>query len=196
MEWIALALFAMTATLTPGPSNVLVMSSGFNFGVKKSVPVFLGVVLGFPFMLVAVGVGLYSIFAVFPLAHIILKIVGCAYLVYMAWKIFNTQSVNVESSVGTPPSFWHGAFLHWVNPKSWIVAVSTIASFSQVQDERLQEALHVAFIFTSVALPCVGTWLVLGDKIRAFVKSSYHVRWFNRIMAILLVLSVIQTSLS
>lgn len=192
MFLLPVILFAISATLTPGPNNALVMGSAFNFGVLRSVPLLLGMCLGFPALLLTVSAGLDVVLQYVPDFLLYLRVIGSAYLLYLAYKIFNISSLGEVTEVDAPLGFLHGAAFQWVNPKSWIVAISAVSSFSFLSDSQLVNGLILSAVFVVISLPCVGTWMIAGGSIRGILNTPTRIAWFNRIMALLLVGSVIQ----
>src|SRR5450631_3128958 len=120
----ALILFAFVAGVTPGPNNMMLMASGVNFGLRRTLPHFLGVCLGFPAMVALVGFGLNAIFSRFPNFLTALRYVSVAYLVWLAWKIANSGPVHEADATKKPLGFAGAAAFQWVNPKGWVMAVS------------------------------------------------------------------------
>ena len=118
MEYLAIIVFAVSTCVTPGPNNALIMASGLNYGVRRSLQHFLGICIGFPLMIVAVGLGIAGLFEQFPVLHIILKVAGTAYLCYLAWKIATAPISEFNESHGNPFSFLQAAAFQWVNPKA------------------------------------------------------------------------------
>lgn len=193
MFLVPVILFAISATLTPGPNNALVMGSAFNFGVLRSLPLLFGMCLGFPALLLTVSAGLDVVLQYVPDFLLYLRFIGSAYLLYLAYKIFNISSLGEVTEVDAPLGFLHGAAFQWVNPKSWIVAISAVSSFSFLSDSQLVNGLILSAVFVVISLPCVGTWMIAGGSIRGILNTPTRIAWFNRIMALLLVGSVIQT---
>lgn len=132
----AIALFAFSSGITPGPNNIMLMTSGVNFGIRLSLPHLAGICIGFPCMVLAIGLGLSAVFQAYPLLHLIIKYVGIAYLLYLAWLIANSSSRMEGKQTAKPLSFVQAAAFQWVNPKGWIMAVGAIATFT-VMDKPL-----------------------------------------------------------
>lgn len=193
---MSIVLFTAGATLTPGPTNTLVMSSASQFGIKRSMPVFLGSVLGFPSLLFAAGLGLDAVLKAFPQVFLFLKFIGAGYICVLAWRIANIGELASEKQVDKPLTFLHGVAFHWVNPKSWIVGLSAISSFSIPALSQLMNTSLISLVFVSVALPCVGIWMVAGSALRRILNTRERVLWFNRVLAVLLVVSVLNALVS
>lgn len=191
MELIAIALFVFSTSGTPGPNNIMLLSSGVNFGIQRSLPHVLGINLGFPIMVTAVGIGLMTLFQQFPSLYFILKIAGIGYLLFLAFKIANTP-VNVDAKAQAKPiSFLQAAAFQWVNPKAWVMAVSAIVAFSSINDAQMLEVAVIALIYLICGLPCSFAWLSAGVGLKKVLENPIFVVWFNRAMALLLIISII-----
>jgi len=186
----AFALFAFVSSITPGPNNTMLLASGVNFGVRRSVPHALGVSIGFGVMVLAVGLGLGEVFKVYPALYTLLRYAGAAYLLYLAWKIATSGPVSADSSQrGKPMSFFGAAAFQWVNPKAWVMAVGAITTYAPAQG-YLFNVLVIAAVFCLVNLPSVGVWVMFGSALRRFLQDPRWLRLFNLLMAALLVLSL------
>ena len=188
---ITIALFAFSAGITPGPNNIMLMTSGVNFGVKRSIPHLMGIIVGFPSMVLAIGLGLSTVFQAYSVAHQMIKVAGIVYLLYLSWLIANSSS-NLEGKKTTKPfSFIQAAAFQWVNPKGWIMAVGAIATFTSIEQALAPQVITIAIVFFCIALPCATIWLSFGLGLKKLLKNERQQRIFNISMALLLVLSII-----
>ncbi len=190
MEIIAIIVFAIVSCVTPGPNNTMMMTSGLNYGVRRSLPHFFGICIGFPTMVIAVGLGLAGLFDRFPVLHVILKVVGAAYLMYLAWKIASAPVSELNETRGKPFSFFQAAAFQWVNPKAWVLAVGATVTYTVLSDGYILQVLVIALIFMTFGAPCVLLWLWLGSYLKHFFTRPNYVRIFNYSMAALLVASL------
>ena len=165
-------LFALTAAITPGPNNIMIMASGVNFGTQRSLPHLLGISVGFPLMIVLIGLGFGVLFQRFPVLHEAIKIIGIVYLIYLAWRIANAGNQANARAPSKPFTFIQSALFQWVNPKGWIMASSAIAAYTSVGDGIFLQVLLIAFIFMLVAFPSAGSWLVFGATMQRFLQHS------------------------
>lgn len=192
MEYIlSVVLFAISSSVTPGPNNIMVMTSGLNFGVRRSLPLLGGICLGFALMLLMVGLGFAQLFSLFPSLSMLVKVVGTLYLLYLAWLIAISRDVGQSSSHTRPFGFIKGALFQWVNAKAWVVAIGAISAFTTVGEQFTLQNLTIATTFLIVSFPCVGVWLLFGSLLRRYLSDSRYLRGFNLTMAALLVLSVL-----
>ena len=192
MEYVlAVTLFAISASITPGPNNILVMTSGVNFGVKRSLPLLTGICVGFAVMLLLVGLGFSFVFSRYPSLHFVIKCLGVLYLLYLAFVIAFSSAAIEGKEQHRPLSFINGALFQWVNGKAWVVASGAIAAFTSVGGEFSGDNIVIVLTFLLVSFPCVGVWLMFGSMLKNLLNTANRRRWFNLAMALLLVLSVI-----
>ena len=187
-QLLALAAFAFVTSITPGPNNLMLMASGANFGVRRTVPHMLGVALGFVFMAVLVGAGLAQAFVAVPQLYTVLKVVSVAYLLYLAWKIATAPPLGDAARAGRPMTFLAAAAFQWVNPKAWAMALTAVSVYAPSQ--TMAGIVAVAVVFGIVNLPSVGAWAVLGQGMRRALTDPAQMRAFNVLMAVLLVASL------
>ena len=187
---VALILFCCAAAFTPGPNNILGSYSGFNFGIKKSVPLILGVVFGYISLLVSLAAGLIVVFKLYPLLQIILKIAGSFFLVYLAYKIaFQNQIQN--KSIKNPVKFFDTFIFQFVNPKGVIIAIITISTFVEAGSNYLFHTLVVVGVSFFAALTSITSWCLLGKFLRRFATNKKFIQRFNYVMSVLLIVCVI-----
>jgi threonine/homoserine/homoserine lactone efflux protein len=192
MELIfAITLFAFSSGITPGPNNIMLMTSGVNFGIRPSLPHLAGICLGFPCMVLAIGLGLSTIFQTYPALHLVIKILGVTYLLYLSWLIANSSNKIEGKQLSRPFSFIQAAAFQWVNPKGWIMAVGAIATFTLPAEDMTAQVLTIASVFLCVAFPCAIVWLTFGVALKRILKNERQQKIFNITMALLLVASII-----
>lgn len=187
---ISIALFAISSSVTPGPNNILVMTSGLNFGVRKSVPLLTGICIGFTVMLLVVGLGFGRLFTLYPQLSLTIKIIGTLYLFYLAWLIAKNSSVDNGDQQVRPLGFLKGVVFQWVNAKAWVVAIGAISTFTTIGEQYTTQNVTVATTFFFVSFPCVGVWLLFGSFLQQKLKNDNFLRWFNISMSLLLLLSI------
>lgn len=187
---IAFIAFAFVTSVTPGPNNMMLLASGVNFGLRRSVPHMLGISLGFMLLVMAVGLGLGQVFEQQPLLYSLLRYLGAAYLLYLAWKI--ARSGAPQTAAVAPPkpfSFVQAAAFQWVNPKAWVMALGAITTYTPNEDFTAN-VLLIAALFALINFPSVSLWTVAGSLLRTWLRDPRILRAFNLGMAVLLVLSL------
>lgn len=185
---LALAGFALATSITPGPNNLMLLASGANFGLRRSVPHMLGISLGHAFMIVLVGLGLIQAFETWPVLHTAMKLAGVAYLIWLAWRIAHAAPPEGGRSEGRPFTFLQAAAFQWVNPKGWFMAVTALTVYAPSRTPGA--VLLVAAVFALVNLPSILLWASAGQTIRHVLTSPARLRTFNWTMAGLLVASL------
>ena len=189
--------FAVSTSITPGPNNIMVTASGVNFGYRRTLGHILGICFGFPVMVIAVGLGLSGLFHALPEVHIVLKYLGCAYILWMAWKIATADGVGgTGARPGKPFTFLQAAGFQWVNPKAWVMAVGATTTYTSAGGNYFLEIVLIASVFLVVCLPCISIWTLFGVGIGRILTSRSWLRIFNSVMALLLVASLIPVFLA
>ena len=182
---LALMGFAFVSSITPGPNNLMLMTSGANFGFNRTLPHMMGVCLGFTFMIAVVGLGMMTLFEAYPIVYQVLKYACIAYLIYLAYRIATTHDGVSEQGEKTKPlSFIQAALFQWINPKAWSMALTAVTVYSL--GNGTEAMLVLALIFGVINLPAITTWVLLGLKIKRLLTNPQRLKWFNRTMAILL----------
>lgn len=188
--FLALVGFAFVSSVTPGPNNLMLMASGANFGLRRTVPHMLGISLGHAFMVTMIGLGLAQVFDLYPLTRIILQVISTAYLLYLAWKIANAAPPRTGEAQGKPFTFLQAAAFQWVNPKAWYMAIYAITNYTP-EGAGFAPALLVAFVFACTNLPSITLWATIGTQIKRLLDRPKLLRAFNYSMGTLLVLTLI-----
>ena len=187
---IAFVIFAAVMFFTPGPNNVMLLSSGLTYGFRRTLPHIAGITFGFAFMVGAVGLGLGAIFIAYPVLQTILKYAGVAYLIYLAAMIAMSEPVEPdrEGSRG-PMTFWGAAMFQWVNVKGWVMVIGTITAYAAIATFPWNIAIQVALSLIMGVLSCT-LWALFGSALRPLLTSRRAVRAFNIVMAVLLLASL------
>lgn len=187
---LAFIAFAFVTSVTPGPNNMMLLASGVNFGLRRSLPHMFGISLGFMLLVASVGLGLGQVFEQVPMLYSVLRYAGAAYLLYLAWKIANAGAPDSQGDASAKPfSFLQAAAFQWVNPKAWIMAIGAITTYTP-QDNFVVNVLLIAALFALVNCPSVGLWTVAGSLLRNWLSNVRALRIFNIGMALLLVASL------
>jgi threonine/homoserine/homoserine lactone efflux protein len=189
----ALAIFALVSSITPGPNNLMLMTSGINFGMRRTLPHMLGVCLGFTLMIALIGLGVMTVIEAVPGSMLFITIASCLYLLYMAWKIATTSTSpaanGADAAKSKPFTFLQAAVFQWVNPKAWTMALTAISAYAP-KSQGWVGVLVVAGVFGIVNLPSTAAWAVMGARMRRFLSDPVRLRSFNVVAAILLVASL------
>jgi threonine/homoserine/homoserine lactone efflux protein len=196
---LAFVLFSTVMFFTPGPNNIMLLSSGLTYGFRPTLPHMAGVAIGFAFMVGAVGIGLGEVFLVYPVLQTILKYAGAAYLVYLAIAIARADPAKVASVEANaeqagqggrrPMTFWGAALFQWINAKGWVMVIGTITAYAAIAAFPWNIAIQVSLSLILGTLSCTS-WTLFGTSLRPLLKSPRAVRTFNVVMALLLLASL------
>ena len=187
---IAFVIFAAVMFFTPGPNNIMLLSSGLTYGFRRSIPHIAGIAIGFAFMVGTVGLGLGAVFIAYPVLQTILKYAGAAYLVYLAAVIAMSGPVAPgQDNARGPMSFWGAALFQWVNVKGWVMVIGTITAYAAIASFPWNIVIQVVLSLLLGAVSC-SVWALFGSALRPVLTSPRAVRAFNFVMAALLLASL------
>lgn len=191
-EWmLAYLAFALAGQLTPGPNNLMLAASGATFGYRRTIPHMLGITLGYPAMIVAVGFGLGHVFEAYPEVHTALKWAGSAYLLWLAWRIATAAGHGSadKPARARPLNFLEAAAFQWVNPKAWAMVLSILGVYTTQAQSYFAALVVIALLSIAVSVLSTSTWTLLGVGAGKLLNARQLV-WFNRAMAALMVASL------
>lgn len=183
---LAMFSFSLVMSITPGPVNLIILSSSISYGVKKTVPYVSGATVGFTLLLLFIGFGFSQFIKIYPFFLTYLAIVGSLYIIYLGYKIASSKS-ELEINKNNVPTFYQGFLLQWINPKAWIACVSGASIFSRA--ESYVSFLTFVVIYFIVCFISLGIWAILGDKVSYLLKEQLRLRFFNFFMAFLLIIT-------
>jgi threonine/homoserine/homoserine lactone efflux protein len=189
--FLAMVSFAFVMAFTPGPNNVMLTASAANFGFVRSIPHMLGVSLGFVILLAAAGAGLGTLLTSIPSTQTVLKIVGAAYMLWLAWKVANAGPTDDGSDTEARPlTFLQAAAFQWVNPKGVVIALGAIALYVS-PGRPVADLLIVLVVFGLMTLLSTVSWSLFGAALSRLLRDRRRARIFNVCMALLLVASIV-----
>jgi threonine/homoserine/homoserine lactone efflux protein len=187
---IAFVMFATVMFFTPGPNNIMLLSSGLTYGFRPTLPHIAGITIGFAFMVGAVGLGMGAIFIAYPVLQTILKYAGVAYLIYLAAAIAMSDPVKPDRDDRRGPmTFWGAVLFQWINAKGWVMVIGTITAYTAIAVFPWNIAMQVALSLFLGVLSSL-TWTLFGSSLRPVLTSPRAVRAFNIVMALLLLASL------
>jgi len=187
----ALVVFVFATAFTPGPNNIMVTASGVNFGFVRTLPHMAGVTIGFLILIAACALGLGLVFTAVPSLQTVLKIVGAAYMLWLAWKVANAQPQSGEvDELARPMTFWQAAAFQWVNPKALVMGL-TLNSIYVRPDHRVTDVLILLAVNSVFTIVTLVTWTGFGVALRGLLSNPRHARTFNIVMALALVASIV-----
>ena len=180
-------LFAFVASITPGPTNILVLSNSARHGLKAALPIVLGACSGAAGIVWVVGSGFGQSLAHLPKVQTAMQWAGVAWLSYLSWRIFSAPAMAITANdLQKPMGLVGGASLQLVNPKTWMMALAVVCVFAGNGEERQTHVLYLALAFFVISLPCLGAWALLGAGSSRLFRSPRAMQRFNQCMALLL----------
>ncbi|CAM3892417.1 LysE family translocator [Ectopseudomonas alcaliphila] len=189
-QWLPFLLFASVASITPGPTNLLILGSAARFGLSIALAIAVGASLSASLMLLVVGLGLGELLARAPLLQTVMAWAGAVWISWMACTLMRADATGLGTrSVDRRQGFIQGAGLQLINPKTWLMTVSVTAIFLDGQ-ASLGAVASCAALFLLVSTPCLLAWGVLGIGSARLLRRPIWLRLFNRCMALLLLASV------
>ena len=186
----ALAIFLFVGAFSPGPNNLLASYSGFNFGIKKTLPLVYGVTFGFPIVLIAVNSGLSIVFNKFPMFQEILKILGSGFLIYMAYKIAFSNKSD-EKEIKNPAKFFNMIIFQFINPKAVLIAIITVSTFISQNENFVRDSIIVISFAIFFSFTSIMSWSLLGKFLQRFANNERFLTIYNYTMSFLLIICVI-----
>ncbi|MGO3742582.1 LysE family translocator [Kerstersia sp.] len=185
-------VYSLVTAITPGPNNIMLTASGLNFGFRRSIPHILGVAMGFGIMVAIVGLGIGNLLTTSPALFETIRVLGILYLLYLSWRIATAGAApSSDSARGRPLGFVGAALFQWVNPKSWIITLSAVTSYTSNTNGSLTLFVTLGLIYTIVSLPAISAWAYMGSRLQDLAADASRMRWFNWGMALLLASSVL-----
>ena len=189
-ELFLLIGISLSLGFTPGPNNAVASYSGFNFGITKTIPHILGVTLGFTSLVLFLTIGLINVFKLFPIIQIVIKYHGTLFLIYLAYKIASATA-SEETKKENPVKFIETFLFQYLNPKGVMVGIIVVSNYVELGENYINYATQVvllAFMFSSTS---ITLWTFIGKFMRKFATNDKYIKYFNYVMSVLLLLSII-----
>ena len=189
-EILSIALFWFVTAYTPGPNNVVASYSGFNFGIVKTIPHILGVTLGFTSLVLFLTIGLINIFKLFPIIQIFIKYLGTLFLIYLAYKIAQSTTTD-KTRKENPVKFIETFLFQYLNPKGVMVAIVVVSTYVDLGENYINYATQVILLALLFSGSSITLWTFIGKFLRKFATNEKFIKYFNYVMSLLLLLSII-----
>jgi len=186
---LSMAAFALASSISPGPVNVVALSAGAQHGFAASMRHVTGATVGFTLLLLLIGLGLHELLAHFPNLIDIVKWAGVGFLLYMAYKLAVDEGKLGADKPTRGPSFAYGAAMQWLNPKAWLASLAGMGAYAADGDGRLVWQFTVVYFV--VCYLSIASWAYAGTFLRRYLQEPKRVRFFNRVMAVLLAASAL-----
>ena len=189
-EILSISLFWFVTAYTPGPNNVVASYSGFNFGIKKTIPHILGVTFGFTSLVVFLSIGLINVFKLFPIIQTVIRYLGTLFLIYLAYKIAFSTTSN-ETQKENPVKFIETFLFQYLNPKGVTVAIIVVSTYVELGVNYINYATQIVVLAFLFSITSITLWTFVGKFLRKFATNDKFIKFFNYAMSMLLLLSII-----
>lgn len=177
-----LMVYTCVMTITPGPNNILLLSSGLNFGLRRTLWHLCGIVSGMLLLIWAMGAGLGTLLMLEPRLQLLLKIVGSVYMCWLARLLWRAGEFQARQTA-QPLRFHQAVCFQFANPKAWLMATSLIAAFVPMGEHYPLRVLFASLVFSVVSVPCITLWAASGERLRQWLRDAQSFRRANRVLA-------------
>ena len=189
-EILSISLFWFVTAYTPGPNNVVASYSGFNFGIKKTLPHIFGVTFGFTSLVLFLSIGLINVFKLFPIIQIVMRYLGTIFLIYLSYKIAFSGTSN-ETKKENPVKFFETFLFQYLNPKGVTVAIIVVSTYVELGENYINYATQIVALAFLFSITSITLWTFVGKFLRKFATNDKFIKCFNYVMSSLLLLSII-----
>ena len=189
-EILSISLFWFVTAYTPGPNNVVASYSGFNFGIRKTIPHILGVTFGFTSLVLFLSIGLINIFKLFPIIQVVMRYLGTLFLIYLSYKIAFSETSN-EAKKENPVKFIETFLFQYLNPKGVTVAIIVVSTYVELGENYINYATQIVTLAFLFSITSITLWTFVGKFLRKFATNDKFIKYFNYVMSGLLLLSII-----
>ena len=189
-EILSISLFWFVAAYTPGPNNVVASYSGFNFGITKTIPHILGVTFGFTSLVLFLSIGLINVFKLFPIIQVVMRYLGTLFLIYLSYKIAFSGTTN-ETKKENPVKFIETFLFQYLNPKGVTVAIIVVSTYLELGENYISYTTQILILAFLFSITSITLWTFVGKFLRKFATNDKFIKYFNYVMSVLLLLSII-----
>ena len=189
-ELLLLIGISLSLGFTPGPNNAVAAYSGFNFGIKKTLPLILGVGFGYTTLIILINFVLISTFKNYPIIQEIIRVLGTIFLIYLAYKI-SFSKISLDGKTENPVKFFHKFIFQFINPKGVMAGVTLSSNFVEQGENYLNHSIWVIIVCSVTAFLSITSWTFLGKFLRKFATNNNFIKRFNYAMSLLLIVCII-----
>ena len=189
-ELLLLIGISLSLGFTPGPNNAVAAYSGFNFGIKKTLPLILGVGFGYTTLIILINFVLISTFKNYPIIQEIIRVLGTIFLIYLAYKI-SFSKISLNGKTENPVKFFHKFIFQFINPKGVMAGVTLSSNFVEQGENYLNHSIWVIIVCSVTAFLSITSWTFLGKFLRNFATNNNFIKRFNYVMSLLLIVCII-----
>lgn len=192
---LAISAYNFVMYVTPGPNNSILTASGIKFGFFRSIPNILGIPTGHGLQLALVCLGLGSLFAAFPVLLDILRYVGAAYILYLAYKMFGSLNITATEDKSRPLKYYEAILFQFVNPKAWVICITAVSLFYPEKENLFVGTVFMVIMSTVINIPSISIWAFAGSVIRQYLSNVRLKKIIEWLLALLLILTAVSVLL-
>lgn len=189
---LSMAAFALAASISPGPVNLICLSCGTRYSLSKGLAFVTGATLGFIVLFISIGAGLYSMLSIVPGFSLTLRWGGIAFLLFLGIQLLRESVHSLENTSSKAPSFITGISMQWLNPKAWIASVSGIGVYTN--NGNLYDIIVFSAVYIPICWLSLASWVYAGTFLTRYLLKPSVVTTINRILGILLIFSCLYFS--
>ncbi|MDA9062384.1 LysE family translocator [Candidatus Pelagibacter sp.] len=189
-ELLLLIGISLSLGFTPGPNNAVAAYSGFNFGIRKTLPLILGVGFGYTTLIILINFVLISTFKNYPIIQEIIRVLGTFFLIYLAYKI-SFSRISSDGKTENPVKFFDKFIFQFINPKGVMAGVTLSSNFVEQGENYLNHSIWVIVVCSVTAFLSITSWTFLGKFLRRFATNNNFIKRFNYAMSLLLIVCII-----
>ena len=189
-ELLLLIGISLSLGFTPGPNNAVAAYSGFNFGIRKTLPLILGVGFGYTTLIILINFVLISTFKNYPIIQEIIRVLGTIFLIYLAYKI-SFSKISSDGKTENPVKFFDKFIFQFINPKGVMAGITLSSNFVEQGENYLNHSIWVIVVCSVTAFLSITSWTFLGKFLRKFATNNNFIKRFNYAMSLLLVVCII-----
>ena len=189
-EFLLLIGISLSLGFTPGPNNAVAAYSGFNFGIRKTLPLILGVGFGYTTLIILINFVLISTFKNYPIIQEIIRVLGTIFLIYLAYKI-SFSKISSDGKTENPVKFFDKFIFQFINPKGVMAGITLSSNFVEQGENYLNHSIWVIVVCSVTAFLSITSWTFLGKFLRKFATNNNFIKRFNYAMSLLLIVCII-----
>ena len=189
-ELLLLIGISLSLGFTPGPNNAVAAYSGFNFGIRKTLPLILGVGFGYTTLIILINFVLISTFKNYPIIQEIIRVLGTIFLIFLAYKI-SFSKISSDGKTENPVKFFDKFIFQFINPKGVMAGITLSSNFVEQGENYLNHSIWVIVVCSVTAFLSITSWTFLGKFLRKFATNNNFIKRFNYAMSLLLIVCII-----
>ena len=182
-------MFAVAMVASPGPANMILLTVGLKYGVRKSFWFLVGVIASKQIIIWPIGLSLLTISVYMPTLLKILKYLSIIYIIWLSWTVLFTDLISKSHS--SPPRFFSGLLVHPFNPKAWVMVTAGFSGFGNIESSTIYQTGVIALMFFIIQCFFHTVWLFLGGTILGLLTLEKYKKSFVFVLSSLTLISML-----